>query len=102
MNLTYLLILTLPILLNIQGNPSLLIFLGMNTIINLLMQYTRIKMQILGSLLNHEDNLTEQMQDGITEEAAEEWIPKPIIIASDLSMTISILGILIGIVNWFS
>ena len=79
------------------------------------MQYTQTQMKILGSFLDNDDKVNEQMQRGLTEEdafeeymenfdeeAAEEWIPQPIKLANHLSMFISILGILLGIVNWFS
>ena len=105
----------LPILFNIQGNPVFLVFLAMNSVINLLMQYTQIQLEILGSLLDNEVMLDKYLTTGSTEEVAfaaymenvdeedaEKWIPMPIKLASQLSMLISILGILAGIVNIFS
>lgn len=114
MTIQYLLLLALPILLNIQGNPVFLVFLAMNLVINLFMQYTQIQLKILGSLLDNEAILDKHNEAGSTEEVAfeaymenvdeedaEEWILMPIKIASHLSMLISILGILAGIVNLF-
>ena len=47
MSIKGILILILPIVLHIKGNISVLVFLSMNSIINLLMEYTKIQIGIL-------------------------------------------------------
>lgn len=112
MPLGFIIILVLPILLHIRGNSAVLVFLLMNSIINILIQYTWEQMKILGALLDNKDKINKDIEEGKTyegaftrymenlnHERAEELIPKPIALAKNISMTISIAAISVGLVN---
>lgn len=112
MNFRYLIILLLPIILHIKASPAIIVFLVMNSIISFLMEYTKIQIKIIGSLIDNEDILDKHMEAGSTQEAAfaeymenvneeetEEWIPKPINLTSNVSMTINLIAIVIGIIK---
>lgn len=112
MSIKGILILILPIVLHIKGDIALLVFLIMNSIINLLMEYTKIQMGILGSIADNaeliESNIEkgkgydesfEEYMNNVNHEELDKWIPKPIKVVGSISMIISIAAIIFGIVN---
>lgn len=111
MSISGIIILLLPIILHIKGNTAVLVFLIMNSIINLLMQYTKIQIQIITSITMNDDRIQELHDQGIDfDEAFEDYmsgvdindytnVPKPIRYAGNISMAIGIISIIIGIVQ---
>lgn len=112
MSIKGILILILPIVLHIKGSIALLVFLSMNSIINLLMEYTKIQMGILGSIADNakliESNIEkgkgydesfEEYMSKVDHEELDKWVPKPIKVVGSISMIISIAAIILGIVN---
>lgn len=109
MTIKYFLILLLPAILHSKGNQAVLVFVIMNSFINLLIQYTIIQMKILASIIKNEDRMQELKDQGVSyEEAFEDYmenkdtdvdIPKPITTTANLSMIISIAAIILGIVK---
>ena len=63
MNIRYLSTLILPIILHSQGNPAVLVFLIMNSIISILMEYTKMEIQMLGHLINNKDKIEELLNN---------------------------------------
>lgn len=55
MTLRYLIILMLSIVLHIKGSRAILVFLIMNSIISVLMEYTKVEMKMLGYMIWNED-----------------------------------------------
>lgn len=107
MSIRYLMILIVPIILHNKGNKAILVFLIMNSIISVLMEYTKAEMKMLGYMINNQDRVNELIDAGVEfDEAFKEYLetedvylPKPISFASKISMTINIAAILLGIVN---
>ncbi len=109
MTLIYLIILLAPVILHSKGNPAVLVFLSMNSIIYFLMRYTRIQIRAITRFGSHGDkakelidqggNFDEAMEDLLDKVDLEEEIhlPKLIEYAYNISRVISLLAIIVGI-----
>lgn len=107
MSIRYLMILIVPIILHSKGNKAILVFLVMNSIISVLMEYTKMEVRMLGHLVENKDRIEELMDNDVEydesfkEHLAKEdmYLPKPIELASNISITINLIAILVGIVR---
>lgn len=104
--------LILPGILHIKGPISTLILLIMNSLINIIMQYSREHMRILGFLIEDGGKVEDHIEQGLSMEESqaiftenfqarelEEWIPKPIDLGLKISTAINLIAIVVGIVN---
>ena len=102
MNFRYLIILILPIILHIKASPAIIVFLVMNSIISVLMEYTKMEVRMLGHLVENKDRIEELMNNDVEYDASfkerlekeDIYLPKPIELTSNISMAINLIAIL--------
>lgn len=107
MNFRYLIILILPIILHIKSSPVIIVFLIMNSIISLLMEYTKMEVRMLGHIIENKDIIERLMNDDVKyDESFKEhlekediYLPKPIEFAANMSISISLIGIIAGVIR---
>lgn len=109
MNTIGLILLTLPNILHLKGPKAILVFLIMNSIIHLLMEYNRIYIQILGGIIEDGDQYIrqglsyeesfEKIVENVNLEVLEAYVPRGMNIVISISSIISLVAIIIGIVN---
>lgn len=109
----YIAILILPIALNIKEGAAVVVFLSMNSVISILMEYTKVHIAIAFNQGKYDSRMQEMIDEGLSfEEGFEEYIsnidmeegaehiPKLILHAALVSKVVAVIAIVVGIVRW--
>ena len=83
-------------------SPAIIVFLVMNSIISVLMEYTKMEVRMLGHLVENKDRIEELMNNDVEYDASfkerlekeDIYLPKPIELTSNISMAINLIAIL--------